>query len=272
MTAPFRAIALAAALALGGVYLAVAQMPAPGADPTAPQPQPPAPAVPAMPAPDAPAPGPAPQAQPAPQAPPVPSQPAPPATAQPVPSPAPAQPAPPATAQPAPATPAPGAPAPSAPAQSAEVFGEEFTLTSKTIVFLKGNGTWDTAFETLLDAFKSLYAFIDKQGIQRAGPSMTIYTQADDTGFSFQAAVPIAEAPKDKPAGDIAVGESPSGRAYKFVHRGSYDSMDNTYEAITNFLDERRLEARDLFVEEYVTDPVTSPEDKLVVNVYVPVK
>jgi effector-binding domain-containing protein len=152
------------------------------------------------------------------------------------------------------------------------VFGEEFTLASKTIIFLKGNGTWDTAFETLLDAFKSLYSFLDKQGIKRDGPSMTIYTQADDTGFSFQAAVPIAEAPKDKPAGDIAVGESPSGRAFKFLHRGSYDSMDNTYEAITNFLDERRLEARDLFVEEYVTDPVTSPEDKLVVNVYVPVK
>ena len=48
--------------------------------------------------------------------------------------------------------------------------------------------------------------------------------------------------------------------------------MDSTYEAITNHLDEKRLEAQDLFVEEYETDPVTTPEDKLVVNVYVPVK
>jgi len=189
----------------------------------------------------------APQAQPS--APPVPAMPAPDAP--------PPAPAPPPAAQPAPPT---------------DVFGEEFMLTSKTIIFLKGNGTWDTAFETLLDAFKSLYAFLDKQGIKRDGPSMTIYTQADDTGFSFQAAVPVAEAPKERPSGDIAVGESPSGKAYKFVHRGSYDSMDNTYEAITNFLDERRLEARDLFVEEYVTDPVTTTDDKLVVHVYVPVK
>ena len=41
---------------------------------------------------------------------------------------------------------------------------------------------------------------------------MTIYTQADDTGFQFQAAVPIAEAPKDPPKGDIAVGNRRAAR------------------------------------------------------------
>ena len=64
----------------------------------------------------------------------------------------------------------------------------------------------------------------------------------------------------------------PAGRAFKFIHRGSYDAMDTTYEAITNYLDEKQLEAKDLFVEEYVTDPVTTPEDKLVINIYVPIK
>jgi effector-binding domain-containing protein len=48
--------------------------------------------------------------------------------------------------------------------------------------------------------------------------------------------------------------------------------MDSTYEAITNYLDDKQLEAKDLFIEEYVTDPVTTPEDKLVVNIYVPIK
>ena len=48
--------------------------------------------------------------------------------------------------------------------------------------------------------------------------------------------------------------------------------MDTTYEAITNHLDEKRLEARDLFVEFYVTDPVKTPEDNLVIEVYVPIK
>lgn len=170
-----------------------------------------------------------------------------------------------------PAPPPPAAKAETAP-QAKDPFGIEVTLTPKTIIFMKGNSTWDKALENLQDAFKSVYALIERQGLVRAGSSMTIYTQADDTGFSYQAAVPLAEAPKDPPKGDIAVGQSPGGKALKFIHRGSYDSMDNTYEAITNHLDEKRLEAADSFIEEYETDPVTTPEDKFVVTVYVPLK
>jgi effector-binding domain-containing protein len=177
------------------------------------------------------------------------------------------------SASPAPDSPPP-APAPKAdtPAQAKDPFGVEVTLTPKMIIFMKGNSTWDKALDNLQDAFKSVYALIDRQGLARTGPAMTIYTQADDTGFSYQAAVPIATAPRDAPKGDIAVGQSPGGKALKFIHRGSYDSMDNTYEAITNYLDEKQLEAADSFLEEYETDPVTTPEDQFVVTVYVPLK
>jgi len=104
------------------------------------------------------------------------------------------------------------------------------------------------------------------------GPAMTVYTQTDDSGFQFEAAVPIAAAPANPPKGDIAVGQAPSGRALKFVHRGSYDAMDSTYEAITNYLEDKHLDAKDLFIEEYVTDPVTTNAENLVINVLVPVK
>lgn len=171
-----------------------------------------------------------------------------------------------------PATSSAQAPAQPGQSQPADPFGEEVTLTPKTIVYLKGTATWDTAFETLVESFKNVNAFLDRQGIKAAGPIMTIYTATDDTGFQFQAAVPVAEAPKDPPRGDLAVGTSPEGKALKFIHRGSYDSMDNTYDAITNYLDEKKLEAKELFIEQYVTDPLTTAEDKLVIEVYVPIK
>ena len=80
---------------------------------------------------------------------------------------------------------------------------------------------------------------------------MTIYTADRRHRLLLRAAVPIAQAPANPPKGDIAVGQAPSGKALKFVHRGSYDAMDSTYEAITNYLDDKALEAKDLFVEEY---------------------
>jgi effector-binding domain-containing protein len=157
-------------------------------------------------------------------------------------------------------------------AKNTDPFGEQVTLTAKPIVASKGTANWDNAYETLVEALKQIYGYLDKQGIKPSGPAMTVYLSTDDTGFQFQIGVPVAEEPKDPPKGDIAMAQSPSGKALKFIHRGSYDSMDNTYEAITNFLDEKKIDAKDLFVEMYVTDPRTTPEDKLVIEVYVPTK
>jgi effector-binding domain-containing protein len=184
----------------------------------------------------------------------------------------PAQAPPAAPAKPDAADPAPATPAPATPAQSGDPFGEDATLTAKPIVYLKGTGTWDNAFETITNSFKTLKAYITKEGLKVDGQAMTIFTATDDTGFQFQAAIPVAEPPKTPPKGDIGIGTSPEGHALKFVHRGSYDGLDNTYEAITNFLDEHRLEAKDMFIEQYLTDPLTANEDHLVVNVYVLIK
>ena len=163
--------------------------------------------------------------------------------------------------------------APSAPtSQPGDPFGEDTTLTAKPMVYVKGTGNWDNAFETITKSLKTVKAYVDKEGLKVDGQPMTLFTATDDTGFQYEAAIPVAEPPKTPPHGDIAVGTSPEGRALKFVHRGSYDGLDNTYEAITNYLDERRLEAKDMFIEQYLTDPLTTNEDHLVVNVYVMVK
>ena len=167
---------------------------------------------------------------------------------------------------------APAAPAQAATAQPTDPFGEDATLTAKPMVYVKGTGTWDNAFETITNSFKTINAYINKEGLKVDGQAMTIFTSTDDTGFQFQAAIPIAEPPKNPPKGEVAIGNSPQGHALKFVHRGSYDGLDNTYEAITNYLDEKGLDAKELLIEEYVTDPVTAPQDKLVVNIFVPLK
>jgi effector-binding domain-containing protein len=193
------------------------------------------------------------------------------ATPSPATSPAPA-----ASASPAPSPTAPPAdaatpPAAAAPVQTADPFGLETTLEPKKVLMAKGSANWDSAFDTLIDSFKALNALLDKQGIKPAGNPMIVYTSTDDTGFTFLAEIPIEQDPKNL-AKDMSIGKSPEGKALKFVHRGSYDNMDNTYEAITNHLDDKKLEAKDTFIEEYLTDPLKTAEDKLVINVYVPLK
>jgi effector-binding domain-containing protein len=162
-------------------------------------------------------------------------------------------------------------PPPGAPVQTADPFGEQITLTPKKVVVLKGNANWDSAFDTLIESFKTLNALLDKQSIPHTGNPMIVYTSTDDTGFTYMAEIPVDQEPKNL-AKDMSLGKSPEGKALKFVHRGSYDNMDNTYEAITNHLDDKKLEAKDTFIEEYLTDPLKTAEDKLVINVFVPLK
>jgi len=240
---PFRSAMVAlvpiVAIALGGA--ALAQSPAPSASPSA------SPSV-----------APAPTETPSPAASATPgTSPAPVASPSVAPSP------PPAAAQ----TPPPAA----ATVQTADPFGEAFTLEPKKVLVMKGTANWDSAFDTLVDSFKTLTALLDKQGIKASGNSMIVYTSTDDTGFTFLAQIPVDQEPKNLTK-DMSIGKSPDGKALKFVHRGSYDNMDNTYEAITNHLDDKKLEAKDTFIEEYITDPLKTAEDKLVINVYVPLK
>ena len=201
----------------------------------------------------------------APAAPPAASAPPPAEATPPAPAPAPAAPA---------ITPAPPAaqavPAPPA-VQNADAFGEETTLTAKTVVLMKGSGDWDSAFDTIQDTFKTINAYLDKAGTKPSGPALIVYTSTDDAGFTFMAEVPVDQAPASPPK-NISIGKSPEGKVLKFVHHGSYDNMDNTYEAITNYLDDKKLEAKDTFIEEYVTDAIKTPEDELVINIFVQLK
>jgi effector-binding domain-containing protein len=231
-------VALIPAAISAGLAAALAQAPAPATPPAA---STPAPATPATPAPAL-------AATPAPAA----SPPAAPAT-------------PPAAAQ------TPATPLPPATVQTADPFGEEITLESKKVVIFKGSANWDAAFDTLIDSFKTLSALLDKQGIKPTGNPMIVYTSTDDSGFTFLAEIPVDQDPKNLTKA-MSMGKSPEGKALKFVHRGSYDNMDNTYEAITNHLDDKKLEAKDTFIEEYMTDPLKTEEDKLVIDVYVPLK
>ena len=154
--------------------------------------------------------------------------------------------------------------------QPIDPFGLEVTLPEKPIVYATGTGEWDSAYETLIEAFKTVQAYLDKAGIKAAGPVMTIYTDMDDVSFSFQAAIPVGAPPSAAPPANIGTGTSPGGRALKFVHRGSFDGMTQTYDAISHHVEEKQIATKELLIEEYITDFVSTAADKLVINIFVP--
>jgi effector-binding domain-containing protein len=183
----------------------------------------------------------------------------------------PAAPAPPdSAATPAPATP--GADTPSVgDSSTSSVVAVE--LAARPALSYAGKSEWDDGYKTIMDAIAKLRAEAARAGLKPIGHPLAVFLSTDDAGFRFEAMLPLDAPPADAKVGsDFKLAQTPPGKAIKFEHRGSYEEIESTYEAITAWLDEKNLDSRDLFIEEYLNDAKGSDDTDLQVDVYVFVK
>jgi effector-binding domain-containing protein len=144
-------------------------------------------------------------------------------------------------------------------------------IASRVVIQTHGSASWEEGYGKIVEALAKLRASAEKAGLKVEGRPLAVFTETDDAGFKFDALLPVdakADAKIDLGA-DISLAQSPSGRALKFQHRGAYDEIDTTYDAITAYLDEKGLEARNLFVEEYLNDAKDSSDEALQVDIFV---
>lgn len=147
---------------------------------------------------------------------------------------------------------------------------DEVSLPPKPAAILSGRAKWEEAVPTLRGAFQRIEADLAKAGIRPTGRPIAVFAKTDDDGFQFEAMVPIEAMPDPKPAASegVSFGTTPSGKALRFPHKGSYDEIDGTYETLTAYLDAKDIVVQDRFIEEYVTDLNDRADDKLDVNIY----
>lgn len=152
--------------------------------------------------------------------------------------------------------------------------GQMIDVAARPVAILRGQGAWNEGLKTLSEAIAKVSAATARAGLAATGRPLAAFTETDENGFHFEAMIPIAKAPEGKgQLGDgVEIGASPAGKALKFQHRGPYDDIDTTYEAITAYLDEKGLDTQNVFIEEYLTDLKSGDDEGLEVDVYVFVK
>lgn len=151
---------------------------------------------------------------------------------------------------------------------------DEVTLPAKPAAILSGKTKWEEAIVNLRQAFARIEADLAKAGIAPAGRPLAVFTRTDDDGFEYEAMIPVAASPSPAPAeaDGLRFGTTPSGKALRFPHKGSYESIDSTYETLTAYLDAKDIVVQDRFVEEYATDLKDGTDDNLDVNIFALVK
>jgi effector-binding domain-containing protein len=129
-------------------------------------------------------------------------------------------------------------------------------------------------------AFGVLQQFAQEHAVQFAGPPRSIYTGYGEGGTEFIVAMPIAGAPSGAGGeGPVEVGEIPGGNALRFVHKGPYPQLMETYEKITAWMKAEGMIESDAdwakympMWEEYVNDPMSTPEAELITQIYLPLR
>jgi effector-binding domain-containing protein len=152
--------------------------------------------------------------------------------------------------------------------------GQFLDMTAHPAAFVGGKANWNEGFSALMGSLNLVRAELAKANLTASGHPIAVFTETDDTGFSYRVMIPIGNAPEGKTelSDSVKLGQTPAGKAMKFEHRGSYEDIDSTYEAITAYLDEKGLEADNLFVEEYLNDVKTPDDPNLQVDIYVLLK
>jgi effector-binding domain-containing protein len=185
-----------------------------------------------------------------------------PATAPPVAPPVAAPPVSPPVAQPAPAD----------AGKNVDSAGRITEITARPVLRLKGKSSWDDGFETLKKSLSTLDAEMKKLGLVSEGQPMAHFVDSDDNGFTFEALVPLKEAPAAGVtySAGIDATQSPAGKVVMFQHEGAYDDIDSAYEAFTAWLDDKNLVSTGKFLEEYLFWPEKSddPGMKLRITVF----
>jgi effector-binding domain-containing protein len=82
-------------------------------------------------------------------------------------------------------------------------------------------------------AFTDVLELLERQHREPAGPPFARYRPTGD-GFDIEAGFP-SSAPVD-PIGSVMPAELPEGLAATAVHRGSYETVDETYDAVAEWM------------------------------------
>jgi effector-binding domain-containing protein len=120
---------------------------------------------------------------------------------------------------------------------------------------------------TMAEAFREISTFMAEQNLVMSAQPMAITRSWDEKGFHIDAAIPV-ERTDVQPQGKVRWGQSPSGRAVRFVHRGSYDSMAPSYEKLAAYMAVHGLVEGKISWEHYISDPIATDPDRLLTHIY----
>jgi effector-binding domain-containing protein len=124
------------------------------------------------------------------------------------------------------------------------------------------------------EAYFEILAFMDRNGLEEAGPPLSITRTFSGAELVFDAAIPVAGVTGQIPqsGSGVQLGTTYGGQVVRATHTGSYRNLAVTHRKLAAWLAAHGIERNGDAWETYVSDPARIAEEELVTQVYYPVK
>ncbi|HEY33662.1 MAG TPA: GyrI-like domain-containing protein [Dehalococcoidia bacterium] len=143
-----------------------------------------------------------------------------------------------------------------------------------TVAFIAVKGH----FEQIPTAFNRLYGWISEKGYKARGPAITVYYDIpgqvpdDELRWELRSQISgdIAESEPDEEG--LGVKHLEATQVAAAMHRGPYEKLEETYQALTLWVEENDYEINGPPEEAYYNDPAQTPSGEPLTEIRFPVR
>ncbi len=127
------------------------------------------------------------------------------------------------------------------------------TIDAQPTVAVTKRGPMAEVGKMMGEALKTADEYLREQGEEAVGPPFARYLSVEGESVTFEAGFPV----KEPVAGNevVRAAELPGGEVASVLHRGPYDSLDQTHELLKHWIDGQGRVPAGAPWEVYLTDP-----------------
>lgn len=141
-------------------------------------------------------------------------------------------------------------------------------IPERNFVGVRGEQKWNDIQGFYAEHLPAIYEMVNAEFTLSGAPTGLYFSRNEkNPSVDMAAAIPITEmeVQLEEPYDQWALG----GKALKYEHYGSYDSINLAHERLNHYLNKNELSKKAPIIEEYVTDPGQEPDtSKWQTNVY----
>lgn len=120
--------------------------------------------------------------------------------------------------------------------------------------------------EVLGSAYAEITAFAGKQGYKLEGTPFVMYYNMDMNNLDIEAGFPVSGSIEAD--GRIKPSVIPGGEKAVAIHKGPYNTLEKTYTALSNWLQQQGRIPEEFMYEEYLNSPDEVKPEELLTKIY----